>query len=113
MVGAAAHGCRRARLVRCVLDVGRVPERPLFRRAVPVAVLLAVSLPLVPSPDVWRWAARHLPAAHRAPFAGVPDPDRAAVVPADLLLLPQGLLPVLLARADGLRGARREARLFG
>ncbi len=38
---------------------------------------------------------------------GPADPDLPAGLPADLLLLPQGLLPVLLAGAAGLRRVRR------
>ena len=56
-------------------------------------------------------AARHLAADHRDPVAGVPDPVGPGPLPADLLLLPQGLLPLVLAGAAGLRGARRQGGL--
>ena len=41
------------------------------------------------------------------------DPHRAARLPADLLLLPQGLLPVVLALAARVRRRRAAPRLFG
>ena len=41
-----------------------------------------------------------------AAVAGADHPDLPARLPADLLLLPQGLLPVVLAVAAGLRGRR-------
>src|SRR4029450_5591322 len=113
MVGAAAHGRRRARLVHRLLDVGGLPERALLCRAVPVAVLLAVSLSVVPACVVRLRFARHPPAGDRPPVAGVPDPGRAGRLPPALLLLPQGLLPLLLAGAGRVRRARREDRLLG
>ena len=40
-------------------------------------------------------------------LAGAADPDLPARLPPDLLLLPQGLLPVVLVGAAGVRGLRR------
>src|SRR5499426_603347 len=113
VVDAAARGRRRARLVHRLLDVGGLPERALLCRAVPVAILFPVSLPVVPAPVVRLRFARHPPAGDRPLVAGVPDPGRARPLPPDLLLLPQGLLPVLLAGAGRVRRARREDRLLG
>src|SRR5499426_2852018 len=113
VVDAAAHGRRRAGLVHRLLDVGGLPERALLCRAVPVAILFPVSLPVVPTPVVRLRFARHPLASDRPPVACVPDPGRAGRLPPDLLLLPQGLLPLLLASAGRLRRARREDRLLG
>src|SRR5215510_8013916 len=89
VVDAAARGRRRARLVHRLLDVGGLPERTLLCRAVPVAVLFAVSVPVVPAPVVHLRLARHPSAGDRRPVAGVPDPGGAGRLPPDLLLLPQ------------------------
>src|SRR5262247_358784 len=94
VVDAAARGRRRARLVHRLLDVGGLPERALLRGAVPVAVLLAVPLPVVSASVVLVRPVRHPSAGDRPPVAGLPDPGRAGHVPPDLLLLPQGLLPL-------------------
>ena len=90
---------------------GRRSERPLLCRALSLAVLLAVSHPVVRPPDLRRRPARRLAAHHRDRVAGVPHPGWARPLPADLLLLPQGLLPLVLAGPRRLRGARREVRL--
>ena len=44
-------------------------------------------------------------------LAGAPHPDLPAGFPDDLLLLPQGLLPVVLAGPAGVCGVRRPRRL--
>src|SRR5256886_2273732 len=111
VVGAADHGRDRARVVPDLLDVGGVPERALLRGALSVAVLFAVSLSVVPASELRLRALRHPPAHHRAALARVSDPRRAGPVPPDLLLLPQGVLPLVLAGAARLRRAGREARL--
>src|SRR5689334_14453015 len=94
LVGAADHGGDRARLVPRLLDVGGLPERALFRRSVSVAVLFALSLADVPAQELRVCAAGHPLADHRAALARVSHPRRAWPVPADLLLLPQGVLPL-------------------
>src|SRR5215813_4945729 len=106
VVGAADHGGDRAGLVPRLLDVGGLPERALFRRSVSVAVLFALSLADVPAQDLRVRGAGRPPADHRATLARVPHPRWARLVPADLLLLPQGVLPLVLADAARLRGAR-------
>ena len=84
-----------------------LPERPLLRGAVPLAVLLAVPVDGLPARH--RAALREAPGApdHRGRLAGVPDPLGARAVPADLLLLPEGVLPVVLRCAAGVRGDGR------
>ncbi len=57
-----------------VLDVGGVAERPLLRRPVPVALLFAVHLEVVPARDVRSRPARHQPPDHRHRLAGLSDP---------------------------------------
>ena len=104
VVGAARHGGGRAAVVHHLLDVGGVPERALLRRAVPLAVLLAVHLEVVRAPDVRLRAAGHHVPDHRRAVAGVPDPLGAGPLPPDLLLLPQGVLPLVLAGACRVRG---------
>ena len=105
---AAGHGRRARRVVALRHGAGglaalllgrRLPLPHAVRVALPVHLLRAGLEPL-------RHAVRRLPAAGalRHPHAAVP-----AAVPADLLLLPQGLLPVVLAVTAGLRG-RRAAR---
>ena len=73
-----------------------------FDVLVPVAVLLAVS-----DQPVRRPLHAGVPRRLVALLAGVPDPDLPAGLPLHLLLLPQGLLPRLLAVAAGLRRAGR------
>ena len=71
-----------------------VPGHALLRRAVPLAVLLAVPRRLR------RGLVRLRPAVRVvAALAGAAHPDLPARLPDDLLLLPQGLLPVVLAVA--------------
>src|SRR5882724_4653382 len=113
VVGTADHGRDRARLVPRLLDVGGLPERALLRAALSVAVLFTVPLPFVPASELRLRAARHPPADHRRALARVPHPRRAGPVPADLLLLPQGVLPLVLAGAARVRRAGREAGLHG
>src|SRR5206468_10102202 len=111
VVGAADHGRDRARLVHRLLDVGGLPERALLRAALSVAILFTMLIPFVPASELRLRPAGHPSADHRTALAGVPDPRRAGVVPVDLLLLPQGVLPLVLADAARLRGPRFEARL--
>src|SRR5512145_1079038 len=113
VVDAAARGRRRARLVPRLLDVGGHAERALLRAAVSVAVLLAVSLSLVPPSFLRLRTPRHPSAGHRVTVSGLSDPLRARPVPAHVLLLPEGLLPLVLARAGGVRRPRREDGLLG
>ena len=71
-----------------------------FTEPVPVAVLFPV-----PDRQVRRPLHAGLPRRLVALLAGLPDPDLPARLPPHLLLLPQGLLPVVLAVPAGLRGA--------
>src|SRR5206468_2192511 len=113
VVGAAAHRRPRARQLHRLLDVGGAAERALLRRAVSLALLFPVHLDVVPALHVrLRAAGLHVPDRRRA-LARLPDPVGSRTVPADLLLLPQGVLPLVLARAGRVRGARREERLLG
>src|SRR5438034_2446958 len=96
VVGAAADGRDRARQLHRVFHVGGLPERSLLGAAVPVALLLAVPVHHVPARDLWLRPARDPAADHRHPVAGVPDPLGPWALPADLLLLPQGVLPLVL-----------------
>src|SRR3954452_17185265 len=95
---AAADGSRAGR-VHHLLDVPRLPERALLRRALHLTVLLALPH------DGLRGG--HVPEAVHRPGLDLPGalhPDLPARFPADLLLLPQGLLPVVLALAARVRG---------
>ena len=78
-----------------------LPGLALLRGAVPLAVLLAVPRRLRRGRLGLRPAVRVVPAV-----GGADHPDLPARLPADLLLLPQGLLPVLLAEPAGVRGRR-------
>src|SRR6478609_1178258 len=81
----------------------------LLRRGVPLPLAVLVALPLGvlrPRLSRLRDLVRRVPAVRPARPAGPAVPAR---VPADLLLLPQGLLPIVLALAAGLR-RRRAAR---
>ena len=100
MAGAHAGGAGSGRLRR-LFDLGRAPERQLLRGAVPVALLFAVPR--------HQLRARECAAVRLVVqlVAGHPDPVDPRRLPADLLLLPQGLLPLLLLVAAGLRGAGR------
>jgi hypothetical protein len=71
-----------------------------------------VSLADVPAQELRVRAAGHPPAGHRAALARVSHPRRPGLVPTDLLLLPQGVLPLVLAHAARLRGARPQARIL-
>src|SRR5215207_10841223 len=101
---AAGHGGG-ARRVRGLRHLGGFRQPGLLRRPVPVAVLLAVPGRQLPGADLGD--RRQLVAALPRP-AGPAVPAR---VPADLLLLPQGVLPVVLVGATGLRRPRRPAPL--
>src|SRR3954469_2146905 len=112
LVAAAADHRGRFRRIRGLRDLGglqpsdrrRHGSPDLLRAPLPVAALLAL-------------LREGLPAAGRLGTAGGPavdlagalHPDLPASVPDDPLLLPQGLLPVVLAVAAGLR-RRRAAR---
>src|SRR6266705_203510 len=100
----AGHGGGAGRLRR-LRHLGRLHRPRLLRRPLPVPVLLAL-------PDR-QLRARDL-AAHRRLVEAVAGPARPAVparLPADLLLLPQGLLPLVLVGAAGVRGAGRPRAL--
>ena len=87
--------------LRHLRHLGGAAERQLLRGAVPLAVLLAV-----PRGEL---RARHAAAGRLVvePLAGLPDPLDPARLPGHLLLLPQGLLPLVLLVAAGLRRPRR------
>src|SRR5919108_3136554 len=106
VVGAAGDDGDRARQLRRVFHVGGIPECVLLGAAVPVAVLLAVPVGEVPARDVRLGIARDLAADHRRAVTRVLDPLGPRPLPSDLLLLPQGLLPFVLAVAAGVRAAR-------
>src|SRR6185503_8632573 len=98
---ADVHGARELRRLR---DLGRLPERALPLRGLPLAVLLPR--------DLRRLAARVARPEARA-VAGVASvlagPDHPSVpgsLPADLLLLPGHLLQVVLGRPAVVRGWR-------
>src|SRR2546430_5017720 len=105
VVGAAADDGDRARQLHRVFDVGGLPERSLLGAAVPVAVLFAVPVGQMPARDVRLRAARGPAAHHRRAVAGVPDPVGAGSLPPNLLLLPQGVLPPVLALPAGVSRA--------
>src|SRR6478609_6427368 len=99
--GTADH-IHRAEPVRRLRHRPRVLGRQLLRVALPVAVLLALHHHQVrPRGQRLRSADLLVAAVPRAA-----DPDLPAGLPAHLLLLPQGLLPVVLAVPPGLRGRR-------
>src|SRR6478609_8035893 len=105
MVARPSGDVRGLRRVHRLLHVAGLLRRELLLGAVPLAVLLAV-----PEQRVRPGLLGLRPAVRRVPaLAGAADPDLPARLPADLLLLPQGLLPVILALAPGLCG-RRAAR---
>src|SRR5207245_7532291 len=86
-------------------------QNALLRSALSLAVLLPVHLEIVPALDVRLGPARHDVSRHRDRVPGVPDPVGPGALSADLLLLPQGVLPLVLAGAASLRRARRQGRL--
>src|SRR3954453_7718555 len=99
LVGPAAGDGSGAGAVHRLLDAPRLPERLLLRRALHLAVLLPVHH------DGMR--GQHLPEAVHGALLDLPGdlhPRLPAGFPADLLLLPQGVLPVVLAVATGMRG---------
>src|SRR5918997_1161726 len=112
VAAAAAHRAGAGRLRR-LLDGPCVPERVLLLRALHLAVLLAL--------HHHRLRGQHVPGAlHRAglDLAGDLHPRRAPGLPADLLLLPEGLqpevfLPVFRLAPPGLRGGRAAPALHG
>src|SRR5262245_34850018 len=111
VVGPAAHRLRGPARVHHLLDVGGAPERPLLRAALSLAVLLAVHRQVVRPLHVRLRLARLHVSDHRDRVAGVPYPVGARPLPADLLLLPQGLLPLVLAVTAGVRRPRRQGRV--
>src|SRR3954453_14919815 len=99
LVGPAVGDGRGAGAVHRLLDVPRLPERLLLRRALHLAVLLPV--------HHHGMRGQHLPEAVHGALLDLPGdlhPRLPAGFPADLLLLPQGVLPVVLAVATGMRG---------
>src|SRR5262249_8664924 len=113
LVAASRHRGPRAGRLRHLLDVGGAPERALLRSALPLALLLAVCGPVLPSQDV-RFRAPGRASAHPGRgLTGLPHPVGAGPLPPHLLLLPQGLLPLVLAVPARLRGARRPPHLHG
>src|SRR3954447_112325 len=97
--GADVHGLHG---VRHLCHLARVRGRALLLRAVPLAVLLAV-----PDRRLRRGVLRlRQPVQLVAALAGADHPDLPVGLPDDLLLLPQGVLPVVLAQPAGVRGGR-------
>src|ERR671919_1621797 len=96
-----APGIRRLRLVGCLR------QRALLHRSVFVAVLLALPGQQLRPSDA--------PGDRRLvdPIAGVADPSVPPRVSAHVLLLPQGLLPLVLAIPPGVRGGRAPPPLYG
>src|SRR5206468_11250333 len=91
--GRPRHPGRPLHALRDVPVLQRDRLEPAVRDAVPcrrisLATVLAAAVPRRP-------AAVHQP--------GAPDPVGPARLPGDLLLLPEGLLPLLLRRSAGLR----------
>src|SRR5438105_1520100 len=110
LVGTAGNELHGPVAVRDLFDVGGLPERELLRAAVPVALLFAVHR------DVVREDGRAAPVVDRQlvdDLAGHHHPDRSAGFPTDLLLLPKGVLPRVLAVASGVRGGRATRTLHG
>src|SRR5438874_1445839 len=99
MVDPATADCVGADLIQHLCSLGGTSERVLLCAAVPVAVLLAVSGAELRAPDaaaVWLMVES---------IAGVSGSGHSARVPRDLLLLPQGVLPLVLLVPAGLLGA--------
>src|SRR4051812_27689174 len=99
MVARAAADRDGAHVVQHLCALGSTPEWVLLRRAVPVAVLFAMS-------------GSELRACHAAavrvvvePVASIPGAGHTSRLQGDLLLLPQGVLSLVLLVATGLRGA--------
>src|SRR5262249_6384962 len=113
LVGAARHGGDRAGQLHRLLDMGGLPERLLLRRSVPVPVLLAVRLGVLPAFDL-RLRDSRLPLPHhRRALARLPHPVGPPPLPSHLLLLSEGVLPLLLAGPRRLRRARYQEALHG
>src|SRR5207248_2743719 len=94
VVGRARHAGRDPRAAHLLRELGRAPGRQLRgvtsgRRRTPLALLLA---------------AHHHPGV--ALLAGALDPRLPDPLPRDVLLLPEGVLPVVLSRPAGVRGRR-------
>ena len=106
LVARPADDVRRVLLVRRLRDVPGVLRPGLLLLALPLAVLLALPGRLRRGRLGLRPAVLVVPA-----LRGADHPDLPARLPDDLLLLPQGLLPVVLALAARLRG-RGAARLL-
>ena len=104
VVAVSTGHLRRVLGVRGLRDLAGLPGRQLLRRAVPLAVLLAL-----PDRRLCDGRRRGLRDAVRLvePLPGADHPDLPARLPDELLLLPQGLLPGVLAVAA--RVCRRRA----
>src|SRR5919106_737528 len=98
---------RRAPGIRHLRLVGCLRQRALLHRPVFVAVLLALPGQQLRPSDA--------PGDRRLvdPVAGVADPSVPPRVSAHVLLLPQGLLPLVLAIPPGVRGGRAPPLLYG
>ena len=105
MVARAAADCDGADIVQHLCVVGSAPEWFLLRGAVAVALLLAVFGPEL--------RARHAAAVRRVvePVASIPGAGHSVGFQGNLLLLPQGLLPLVLLVATGVCGAGCAAAL--
>ena len=107
MVAGSAGHLRGVQRLRRLRDLAGLLGGVLLRLAVPLAVLLAVPRRLR------RGCLRLRPAVRVVPVLGGADhPDLPARVPDDLLLLPQGLLPRVLAEPARLRRGRAARRLL-
>ena len=111
VLGAAGDHRDRAVPVHRLLDVARLRERALLDRAPSTATTSRRS-----TRRAWRQncpVGRPLVQHQHRPLdlPGALHPDLPAGLPADLLLLPQGLLPRLLAVAAGVRGVRAAQEL--
>src|SRR5918999_4225690 len=95
VVEGTARVLRRARGIRRLRLVGRLRQRALLHRPVFVAVLLSLPGQQLRPPDT--------PGDRRLvdTVAGAADPCVPPRVSAHVLLLPQGLLPLVLALAAG------------
>src|SRR5439155_4692965 len=91
--------------LRALRNLGGVPERALLRRPVHLALLLAV-------PDQQLSGSRTICRGLLVEVVARPaDPSVPTGLPADLLLLPQGLLPLVLVGAARMRGHGRPGRV--
>src|SRR5262245_64727062 len=102
VVGHAAGDVPRALGLRRVRHLGRVPERALHLRSLPVAVLLARAIRRLAARLVRREAGRR--AAVAAVLARAADPALSGPLPSHLLLLPWRVLQGVLGRSALVRG---------